>query len=86
MQKLNWSEATEYLRSFNREHKIRSKGNDEKTHIVVVITEDSFDAEYSLDARSYLVSSDNKAFIDGMGSFFIFSNIYCDCNDFYVIG
>jgi len=73
MQKLNWNEATEYLRSFNREHKIRSKGNDEKAHIVVVITEDSFTEEYSLDARSYLVSSDNKAFIDGMGGYSIFA-------------
>ena len=74
MRKLNWYEATEYLRSFNREHNIKSKGNDEKTYIVAVITEDSFDVEYSLDARSYLISSDNKAFIDGMGGYSIFAS------------
>ena len=74
MQKLSWHEATEYLRSFNREHNIRSKGNEEKAYIVAVITEDSFSEEYPLESRSYLVSSDNKAFIDGMGGYSIFAS------------
>lgn len=74
MQKLTWSDATDYLRRFNREHNIKSKGNEETAHIVAVISEDSFTQEYSLEARSYLISSDNKAFIDGMGGYSIFAS------------
>lgn len=74
MQKLTWQEATDYLRQFNREHKVETKGvSDEKAHIVVVITEDSFTQKYPLESRSYVVSSDNKAFISGMGGYSIYA-------------
>lgn len=73
MKKLTWQEATDYLRQHNKEHGVKSKGNDESAHIVVVITEDSFDRKYPLESRSYVVSSDNKAFIPGMGGYSIYA-------------
>ncbi len=33
----------------------------------IVFTEDSFDKPYPIDARTYMISSNNKAFQDGMG-------------------
>ena len=37
----------------------------------IVFTEDSFEKEYSLESRTYQVSSNNKAFIPGMGGYSI---------------
>lgn len=76
MRKFNkWSEASEYLCRYNREHGIKSKGCAEYIcEMVAVITEDSFDQEYSLESRSYVFTNDNKAFIDGMGGYSIFAN------------
>lgn len=75
MQKLNWQEAKDYLYNYNKEHNITSKGSgEESAHIIIVITEDSFDQQYSLDARSYRISSDNKAFIAGMGGYSIYGS------------
>ena len=74
MQRLDWYEAKEYLRNFNREHKVVGKGQDETASIVVVITEDSFTENYPLESRSYEVSSSNKAFIDGMGGYSIYAS------------
>ncbi len=38
----------------------------------ITFTEDSFDKKYPLDARTYGVSSHNKAFISGMGGYSIY--------------
>ena len=77
MEKLNWHEAKEYLTKFNRDHGYSvGSGNspsDETTNIVVVFTKDSFNKPYTLEERSYRVSSNNKAFIDGMGGYSIYA-------------
>ena len=43
----------------------------------IVFTSDSFDTPYSEEARTYKVSSDNKAYIAGMGGY----SIYASCLD-----
>lgn len=76
MQRISWSEAKEYLREFNRQHGYGC-GNSvckETAHIVVVFTQDSFENEYSEESRSYIVSSDNKAFLAEMGGYSIFAS------------
>lgn len=40
----------------------------------IVFTEDSFDKPYPLEARTYLVSSNNKAFQEGMGGYSIYGS------------
>ena len=40
----------------------------------IVFTEDSFDKPYPLDARSYAVSSANKAFQPNMGGYSIYAH------------
>lgn len=42
------------------------KGLNNPIYGVVVFKESNFDKEYPLESRSYIVSSSNKAFIDGM--------------------
>lgn len=44
------------------------------THLTgfIVFTEDSFDKSYSLESRTYRVSSDNKAYRPNMGGYSIF--------------
>ena len=45
-----------------------------KDHLTahIVFTEDSFTKKYPLESRTYVVSSDNKAFIPGMGGYSIY--------------
>ena len=74
MDRMNWHEAVEYMCNYNTKNGITSKGtSDKKCVMVAVISEDSFDKEYSLDARSYRFTNDNKAFISGMGGYSIFA-------------
>lgn len=40
----------------------------------ITFTEDSFDKKYPLDARTYGISSHNKAFISGMGGYSIYGS------------
>lgn len=40
----------------------------------IVFTEDSFDKPYSLEARTYVVSSDNKAYQPNMGGYSIYGS------------
>ena len=40
----------------------------------IVFTEDSFDKTYPIEARTYMVSSNNKAFQDGMGGYSIYGS------------
>ena len=71
----DWSEVKEYLRGFNKEHNITSKGSaGPVVNVVVVITEDSFPKEYSLEERSYRFTNKEKAFIEGQNGYSIFSN------------
>lgn len=53
------------------------------THLTgcIVFTEDSFNRPYSLEARTYVVSSNNKAFQPGMGGYSIFGYALDDSDD-----
>ena len=75
VKKISYREAKEYLISFNKENNISSKGvsKDKHASIVVVVTEESFEEVYPLEGRSYLVSHDNKAFMDNMGGYSIYA-------------
>lgn len=50
-----------------------------KDHLTahIVFTADSFTKEYSVESRTYIVSSNNKAYIPGMGGY----SIYGSCLD-----
>ena len=73
MERMSYEDAKDYLRKFNREHGYTTKGTDEHTTVVAVITEDSFKEKYPLEARSYAFTNDNKAFIDGQLGYSIFA-------------
>lgn len=74
LNKMSWAEACEYLREFNRKHEITTKGgNKAECTMVAVMTEDSWDTEYSEKSRSYAFTNDNKAFLPNMSSNSIFS-------------
>lgn len=68
--KLTYSELCNRMRNFNETHKWAN----EKISGVIVFTPDSFEKEYSLESRSYGVSSNNKAWIPGMGGYSIFGS------------
>ena len=76
MQKITWGEAKEYLRNFNRENGYGcGKGSCDKiVNVVVVFTENSFTKPYDLEASSYRVCNDNKAFLDGMCGYSIYGS------------
>lgn len=48
----------------------------EKKHATgfIVFTEDSFDKSYTEEERTYVVSSDNKAFVEGVGGYSIYAS------------
>lgn len=60
---------------WNRSNGITSKGSDKKAlqGVVVFASSNWPDMDYSLESRSYLVSSNNKAYIPGMGGYSIFA-------------
>lgn len=66
MEKITYNELCKLFRSHEENHP--------KEHLTahIVFTEDSFTKEYPLDSRTYVVSSDNKAFIPGMGGYSIY--------------
>lgn len=75
MDKLNWYAAKEYMKKYNDKNNIKSKGTTNKYCVMVaVISEDSFEKEYTLEERSYRFTNDNKAFISGMGGYSIFAD------------
>lgn len=59
--------------------RFREAENNRKEHLTgyVVFTEDSFDKPYSEESRTYVISSNNKAFQSGMGGY----SIYASCLD-----
>lgn len=70
MERLSYAEFCRRMREFNRTH---DRFNN-SIRGVIVITEGSFSKQYSLESRSYEVSSNNKAWIDGMGGYSIFAS------------
>lgn len=56
--------------------RFREAENDRKEHLTgyVVFTEDSFDKPYSEESRTYVISSNNKAFQSGMGGYSIYAS------------
>lgn len=71
--KLTYAEFCDRMREFNRTH----DWNKVKTTGVIVFTPESFETEKSLESRSYVVSSNNKAWISGMNGY----SIYGGCLD-----
>ena len=69
MEKITYKELTKAFRNHESTH---SDG----THLTgaIVFTEDSFNRPYPLESRTYLVSSNNKAFIPGMGGYSIYGS------------
>ena len=59
--------------------RFREAENNRGEHLTgyVVFTEDSFDKPYSEESRTYVISSNNKAFQSGMGGY----SIYASCLD-----
>ena len=62
----------ELAAAFREHERTRTDG----THLrgSIVFTEDSFTEHYSLDARTYMVSSNNKAFQPNMGGYSIYGS------------
>ena len=69
MQKITYAELTTIFRSHER---TATDGS----HLTgcIVFTEDSFTRPYSLEARTYRVSSDNKAYLPNMGGYSIYGS------------
>lgn len=76
MKKLTYAELRSILCSHNSNNDIQSKGADKKPicGVIVFKSENWPDKDYSLESRSYRVSSDNKAFIPNMGGYSIFAS------------
>lgn len=71
MKKLSYNEFCKKM----REHNSKCKDHyNEAISGVIVFTEDSFDKVYPLESRSYEVSSNNKAWISGMGGYSIYGS------------
>lgn len=75
MEKMTWEEAKQYLREYNKKYNITSKGSEGPVcTMIVVISEDSFTEEYSLEERSYRFTNKEKAFISNMTGYSIFAD------------
>ena len=74
MKKISYNELASMLRA--RESANEGLPYAQRKHLTgcIVFTEDSFKKQYSLESRTYKVSSDNKAFIPGMGGYSIFGS------------
>ena len=72
---VKYEEFRDLMIKFNEEKKITAKGliKDELVG-VSVFKQESFEEEYSLKARSYKVTNDNKGFIPGKYSTSIFGD------------
>lgn len=72
---LTWREAKAHMIKYNRDHGITSKGMDGPIcTMCVVITEDSFNRAYDLEARTYMFNNYNKGFIPSNISTSIFAD------------
>ena len=70
MDKISYKEMTHIFMA--HESAVRNKEKAGHLSGAIVFTEDSFLEPYSLDSRTYLVSSDNKAYQGWMGGYSIF--------------
>lgn len=74
-EKITYREFYKRMCDYNSENEVTTKGGNSKyLKGVIVITEGSFTEHYSEEARSYFVTSDNKAFISGMGGYSIYGS------------
>ena len=75
MNKMTWKEATEYMREYNRKHGVKTPGITDKHCVMVAVMKNKgFNRDdYTEEERSYVFNNDNKAFIDGMLGYSIFS-------------
>ena len=71
-EKFSYKELVTMLRKFNAENEVTVQGSGKEIRGVVVFKQSNFTKEYSLEARSYVISSDNKAFIPGQCGYSIF--------------
>lgn len=70
------TEINEQNMSYTELKSLFRKAENEGKHIVgyITFTEDSFDKEYSLESRTYVICSNNKAFQSGMGGYSIYAS------------
>ena len=73
-ERLTYSEFSDRMREHNRENNIKSKSYDEPLIGVIVINKNAFKEDFSLEERSYSVSSNNKAYIAGMNGYSIYGS------------
>ena len=68
MNKITYAELAKKFRDHERDNP--------KNHLTahIVFTESSFEEVYPLESRTYIVSSDNKAYRPNMGGYSIFGN------------
>lgn len=69
MEKITYKEMSRIF----REHE-RTAGDGSHLTGCIVFTEDTFQRPYSEEARTYRVSSDNKAYIPNMGGYSIYGS------------
>lgn len=74
MKKLTFHEFCGEMYRYNRENNITGQFGENSKIGYVVFTEDSFKKKYPLESRTYVVSSGNKYFIDGMGGNSIYAS------------
>ena len=73
--KITYGELKKAFRDFNDTNDITTKGTGKAiTGVIVFKSENWPDKDYSLESRSYKVSSDNKAFISGQGGYSIYAS------------
>ena len=72
--RMTWHEALQYMCQYNRDNRITYTSNPEEKYVqmVVVFSADSFDREFSLEERSYVFDSGNKAFFSDLCGYSIF--------------
>lgn len=68
MEKITYAQLTAIFRRHEQTNP------DDHLHGAIVFTEDSFNEQYSLDSRTYLLSSNNKAFLPNMGGYSIYAS------------
>jgi len=71
---INYAQLCENMRSFNEQNKVTAKGKSGAIKGVIVFTQDSFNKELTVEERSYLVTSSNKAWISGNGGYSIYGS------------
>lgn len=71
-ERITYGEFKERMRGYNRENNINSLYDENALDGVIVFSNDSFKMPYSLPARSYAVSSTNKAFLPNMNGYSIY--------------